>query len=137
MKKLAFSLIFVMGFCFGYTDIFAQQAQDLSVGRATLAKIDGFPRSKDYVISGIEQKLPILYQELNQQPADEMITKAKMVETLLYKVMLSDLSSSGKTVKQAYDDNIEVFIRDYPQFGTWLDKKKSIIAEFNQIVFLN
>lgn len=137
MKKLAFSLILVMGFCFGYTDIFSQQAQDLSVGRATLAKINGLPRSKESVISSIEQKLPILYHELNQQPADEVIAKAKMIETLLYKAMLSDLSSSGKTVNQAYDDNIEVFISDYPQFGTWLDKKRSIIAEFNQIVFLN
>jgi hypothetical protein len=137
MKKLAFSLILVMGFCFGYTDIFSQQAQDLSVGRATLAKVDGFPRSKDFVISGIEQKLPVLYHELAQHPADEMITKTKMVETELYKAMLSDLRSSGKSVRQAYDDNIVIFIANYPQFDTWFDKKKSIIAEFNQIVFLN
>ena len=137
MKKLAFSLILVMGFCFGYTDIFAQQQQQLSTGFATLAKVDGFPRSKDFVISGIEQTMPKLYHELGQQPADEMITKAKMVEALLYKTMLTDLLSSNKTVRQAYDDNIAVFIRDYPQVDTWLDKKRAIIAEFNQIVFLN
>lgn len=133
MKKLTFSFILVIGFCFSFSELSAQH----SVGRATLAKIDGIAKTKDQVSSGIQQQLPILYHELNQFPIDEVTEKTKMLETLLYKGMLSDILA-GKAVKAAYDDNIAIFIRDYPQDGQeMMDKKRAVIATFNSIVFLN
>ena len=133
MKKLTFSFILVIGFCFSFSDLAAQH----SVGRATLAKIDGIAKTKDQVTSGIQAQLPILYHELNQFPVDEVTAKTKMLETLLYKGMLSDVLA-GKAVQAAYDDNMFNFIRDYPQDGQeMLDKKRAVIAQFNSIVFLN
>lgn len=133
MKKLTFSFILVIGFCFSFSDLAAQH----SVGRATLAKIDGIAKTKDQVTSGIQAQLPILYHELNQFPVDEVTAKTKMLETLLYKGMLSDVLA-GKAVQAAYDDNMFNFIRDYPQDGQeMLDKKRTVIAQFNSIVFLN
>lgn len=133
MKKLTFSFILVIGFCFSFSDLAAQN----SVGRATLAKIDGIAKSKDQVTSGIQAQLPILYHELNQFPVDEVTAKTKMLETLLYKGMLSDVLA-GKAVQAAYDDNMALFIRDYPQDGQeMLDKKRTVIAQFNTFVFLN
>lgn len=133
MKKLTFSFILVIGFCFSFSDLAAQH----SVGRATLAKVDGITKTKDQVASGIQAQLPVLYHELNQFPVDEVTAKTKMLETLLYKGMLSDILA-GKAVKAAYDDNISVFIQDYPQDGQeMMDKKRTVIAQFNSFVFLN
>lgn len=133
MKKLTFSFILVIGFCFSFSDLAAQN----SVGQATLAKIGGIAKTKDQVASGIQTQLPVLYHELNQFPVDEVTAKTKMLETLLYKGMLSDVLA-GKAVQAAYDDNMFNFIRDYPQDGQeMLDKKRTVIAQFNSIVFLN
>ena len=132
MKKLTFSFILVIGFCFGFSGLSAQN----SVGVATLAKTNGIAKTKDQITAGIQQQLPVLYHELNQFPIDPVTEKTKLIETLLYKGMLSDILS-GKAVNTAYDDNIAVFIRDFPQYDGFLDMKRAVISTFNSIVFLN
>jgi hypothetical protein len=134
MKKLTFSFILVIGFCFGFSNLSAQS--DLSVGVATLAKQNGISRTKDQITAGIQQKLPVLYHELNQSPIDPVTEKMKTVEAVLYKGMLSDLLS-GKAVSAAYNDNIAIFLMDFPQAEGNIIKKKEAIDAFHSIVFLN
>jgi len=138
MKKLTFSFILMIGFCFGFSSISAQTTQShLSVGYATLANVNGLTKAKDLVIAGIEAKLPVLYFELNQNPIDEVTAKTKMTEALLYKGMLSDITG-GKAVRAAYDDNIAVFLRDFPQYNEELvARKKLAVNGFHQIIFFN
>ncbi len=128
MKKLTFSFILVIGFCFGFSELSAQEML------LPWAKVGGLTKTKDQVANSIQQQLPILYHELNQSPIDEVTAKTKMIETLLFKGMLSDILA-GKAVRAAYDDNIAVFIQDYPQDGELYLKKRTAIATFNEIVF--
>ena len=130
MKKLTFSFILLIGFCFSFTDLSAQEMLNPWVKQA------GITKTKDQVTEGIQQRLPILYHELNQSPIDPVTEKSKMLETLLYKGTISDILS-GKAVKAAYDDNIATFIADFPQDGEWYAKKRAVIAAYHSIVFLN
>lgn len=129
MKKVIFSFIMVMLFSLGVSEVMAQT----SAGRATLAKTDGTVQAKEVVIQGIQAKLPVLYQEL-KSATDELDIKLFTIESLLYKMMLSDLNS-GATVRNAYTDNIEVFLREYPY--AYMDRKIEVVNEFNAIVFIN
>lgn len=96
----------------------------------------GVTKTKDQVIASMQQQLPVLYHELNQSPIDPVTEKTKLIETLLYKGMLSDILA-GKAVQAAYDENIADFIVDFPQRDELYDKKRAIIAQFNTYVFLN
>lgn len=129
MKKLTFSFILVIGFCFSFSSL---NAQAMLIPWAKT----GVTKTKDQVIASMQQQLPVLYHELNQSPIDPVTEKTKLIETLLYKGMLSDILA-GKAVQAAYDENIADFIVDFPQRDELYDKKRAIIAQFNTYVFLN
>ena len=88
MKKLTFSFILVIGFCFSFSELSAQH----SIGRATLAKIDGIVKTKDQVTAGIQQQLPILYHELNQFPIDEVTEKTMQTARSMADDAIAELS---------------------------------------------
>jgi len=137
MKNLFFSFVLLIGFCFSFSEVSAQinpTVEKNSVGVATLAVENGNPCNKDLILSSIQAKLPVLYHELNQFPQSSAQEKYKMVETLLYKGMMSDLLS-GKAPKQAYDDNFSIFLVDFPYEN--IADKKAIATTFNSIVFCN
>lgn len=128
MKKVIFSFIMVMFFSLGVSELMAQ-----SSGLATLAKTDGTVQAKEIVTQSIQAKLPVLYQEA-KSTTDELDLKLLTIETLLYKRTLSDLHS-GSSVRNAYTDNMDVFLKDFPY--EYLDRKIEVVNEFNQIIFIN
>lgn len=134
MKKLTFFFILVIGFCFGASDLMAQH----SMGPVPVfaAKQGGTLKSKDLITASILQKLPVLQSELQNLAGSGLGEKAKNVEVLLYKGMLSDLKG-GMGVRAAYDKNVEIFIMDYPQGEGFGPKKAVILGEFNSTVFYN
>jgi hypothetical protein len=139
MKKLTLSLIFMIGLCFSFSEVCAQTTsqQDLSVGVATFGKPAGInPKQKDLILQGINEKLQVLSHQMQQSPQQDIASKAIMIEALLYRGMMSDLNS-GKAVVTAYDDNLANFLRDYPQFGEYLEKKRLVALDFFNITFFN
>jgi hypothetical protein len=132
MKKFIFSFFVVISFVFGASGLYGQA---LSSGSANLAKLGGTVNPKAQVTAGIQEKLPILYDILNQANLDEATAKMTGMEVLLYKGMLSDMNK-GTSVRNAYNDNIHPFLQDFPN-GEYLARKVEIVNEFHSIVFFN
>lgn len=134
MKKLTILFIMVLGFCFGSSELLAQHS--LGPVPKFAPKQGGVIKSKDLITTSILQKLPVLQAELQNLAGSGLGEKAKGVEVMMYKAMLSDLNQ-GLGVRAAYDKNVEVFIMDYPQNEGFGPKKVVVLDEFNSIVFYN
>ncbi|MFZ1703100.1 MAG: hypothetical protein WAT79_02075 [Saprospiraceae bacterium] len=134
MKKLTFSFILVVGLIFSFSVVSSAQSSHLS--ETALEIKQGDFRTKDQITAGIQQQLVVLYHELNQFPNDPGTQKTKKIETHLYKSMLSDLNS-GRAVDAAYQDNMAVFMMDFPEEGPRFYQKKTAMENFYTIVFFN
>lgn len=128
MKKVIFSIFLMIGLLFGVSEVMAQ-----SVGPATLAKTDGTVNTTQVVMHGLSQSLPQLIAEMNES-TDPVDKKLVGLEVLLYKRMIVDLQE-GATVRNAYSDNINWFLRDFS--NEFMERKVEAVDEFHEIVFIN
>lgn len=130
MKNVFFSVAFLIGFCFSFSEISAQSASVIGMNLVG----SGNYCDKDQIVEGVKIKLPVLYQELNQLPPSSAGAKYKNIETLLYKGMLSSISQ-GRSPKESYEENFGKFLIEYPDEN--FSQKRAIAIQFNALVFCN
>lgn len=134
MKKLTFSFILVIGLIFSFSIVSSAQVSHLA--EEVIALKQGDFKPKDQILSGLQDRLQVLYHELSQFPMDPETEKTKNVETLLYKRMISDIIA-GRAVSSAYQENGTNFLLDYPGNGDLYLRKKITLQTFNTYIFLN
>lgn len=136
MKNLTLLLIFMVGLCMSLTDVTAQGL--VKDEKNVIGKPAGMnPKPTDIILADLQKKIDVLSEKMQRSTPNDLASKALMIESMLYRGMMSDLTTTSKTVASAYESNLAVFLIDYPESDEYTAKKTDITLDFYNFIFNN
>ena len=136
MKKLTLLLIFMLGLSAGLAELSAQNP--VNDRNEVIGKPAGTSSKPTHVIvDDLQEKIDALSEKMQRSTPNDLASKTLMMESMLYRGMMSDLTTTSKSVASAYESNLAVFLNDYPECEDYTAKKKDITLDFYKLVFNN
>lgn len=138
MKRLTIYLLLSIGFCL--SQVIAQKPfnDKKHDDFAVFVKPAGEnPKPVKVILEDFQEKIGDLSQQLQKAEENSLEYKALMIESMLYRGMMSNLTTTSKTLASAYESSMAVFLIDYPESDDYAAKKQDIVLDFYNLIFNN